>query len=119
MKLPGKFPAFLLACTLTPAVLAADSVPAGNSACELVDRNDGVALLVCPHGLDNEALRQAGTAACHSSQQCKAWVWNDRSKVPDKAPVRDADIPESSRRYAAAIWVNESQGLITLRRLSK
>jgi hypothetical protein len=46
-------------------------------------------------------------------------VWSDRSKVPGKAPEKDADIPESARAHAVAIWVNESQGLVTLRRKSR
>lgn len=101
------------------AAIAADSVPAGSATCSVIDRSSAVALLACPGGLSHEALRQAGTAACHPVVQCHAWVWADRSKVPGKAPEKEADIPESSRAYAVAIWVNESQGLVTLRRKSR
>jgi hypothetical protein len=97
----------------------AESVPAGSATCSVIDRSKAVALLACPAGLSNEALREAGTAACHPIAQCHAWVWSDRSKVPGKAPEKDADIPESARAHAVAIWVNESQGLVTLRRKSR
>lgn len=99
--------------------IAADSVPAGSATCSVIDRSNAVALLACPGGLSHEDLRQAGTAACHPIVQCHAWVWTDRSKIPGKAPENEADIPESARAHAVAIWVNESQGLVTLRRKSR
>lgn len=101
------------------SALGADTVPAGSTTCSVIDRSQAVALLACPANLTNEALREAGTAACHPIAQCRAWVWADRSKVPDKAPEKDADIPESARAHAVAIWVNQSQGLITLRRKNR
>lgn len=104
---------------ITHSSYGVESVPAGSATCSVIDRSKAVALLACPAGLSNEALREAGTAACHPIAQCHAWVWSDRSKVPGKAPEKDADIPESARAHAVAIWVNESQGLVTLRRKSR
>jgi hypothetical protein len=101
------------------SAIGAETVPAGSATCSVIDRSKAVALLACPADLSNEALREAGMAACHPIAQCRAWVWVDRSKIPDKAPEKDADIPESARAHAVAIWVNESQGLITLRRKNR
>lgn len=104
---------------ITHSSYGVESVPAGSATCSVIDRSKAVALLACPAGLSNEALREAGTAACQPIAQCHAWVWTDRSRVPGKAPEKDADIPESARAHAVAIWVNESQGLVTLRRKSR
>mgnify|MGYP001060213864 FL=1 len=104
---------------ITHSSYGVESVPAGSATCSVIDRSKAVALLACPAELSSEALRQAGTAACQPRVQCHAWVWVDRSKAPEKAPEMDSEIPESARAHAVAIWVNESQGLITLRRKSR
>lgn len=103
---------------VTTSVFGAGSPPA-SATCEVIDRSTSVVVLVCPQGLSNETIRQAGTAACNAELVCNAWIWDDRSKAPNKAPSKEADIPEASRARAVAIWVNQSQGVIRLRRIEK
>ncbi len=101
---------------LAPAASARDMAPVPAGACEIVDRSSAVVLLACPANLLPEALRQAGVAACGMYIQCNAWIWTDKTKMPTKAPVTQAELPESFRANAIAIWDNESQSLLTLRR---
>ncbi len=108
--------ALLALCAFAAPAAAADTVPAGTTTCEVADRSSTVVLLACPAGLAPEALRQAGTAACLMRTQCNAWIWTDRTKMPKTAPAVQADLPESARAHAIAIWANDSQSLLTLRR---
>lgn len=119
MKRQITLPALFALCALALPAAAAETVPAGASTCEVIDRSSTVVLMLCPPGLPAEALREAGSAACLMRTHCNVWIWADRQQVPQKAPAVQADLPESARRHAVAIWVNESQSVVTLRRVPR
>jgi hypothetical protein len=48
---------------------------------------------------------------------CNAWIWDDPTKAPVKAPATDSDMPKGQAAAAVAIWVNDSNSLISLQRV--
>jgi hypothetical protein len=84
--------------------------------CTVKSRSDAVVLLLCPPQADAELWRMAGEAACSTRAACNAWIWDDATKVPDKAPATDAELPKQRTAAAVAVWVNDSKSLMTLKR---
>ncbi|MGB5559137.1 MAG: hypothetical protein WBN04_14145 [Paracoccaceae bacterium] len=87
---------------------------AAESQCTVGDTNGMVTLVLCPPGLDQEALKTAGEAACGERMPCGAWIWVDEAKMPEVAPDSHDKLTQEQITAAAAIWVNEAKQLITL-----
>lgn len=103
-------------CCLAGSLQAA---PAANDAgaCSVKSRSDRVVILVCPPGASQEVLRSAGVAACQGhTAGCNAWIWDNPTKAPMKAPAIDTDMPKSTTGSARAVWLNESQSLMEVRK---
>lgn len=83
--------------------------------CEGKGSNGMVSMLLCPEGLDSEALANEGRAICQEREPCGVWVWTDASFVPDEVPDAHDKLPKESVRNALAIWVNEAEQLISLK----
>lgn len=111
---------------LTGLIGALGIVPVGTvnstelSDCNVRSASDNVVVIVCRPGLDPDAWRSAGTAACALDfGACNAWIWNDSAKAPEKAPATDIELSESQVRNAVAIWVSEEQHLVVLRKAAQ
>jgi hypothetical protein len=90
------------------------------SACTVRSSNDRVVILVCQAGLDHEALRSAGEAACaNATDICNAWIWEDPEAAPERAPATDAGLDKDRVREAVAVWVNDSSRLMVLQKTPK
>jgi hypothetical protein len=95
---------------LAPAAVAAP-------ACNVKSQNGSIVILVCPANASPEGLRDAGVAACKDRKPCNAWIWDDASKAPLSAPLKEADFPKSAMQEVRAVWMNDSQNLMTLRKV--
>ena len=84
--------------------------------CTTKDRSEQVALVLCSANSGQDALKAAGVAACKGKQVCNAWIWDDASKLPAKAPALDKDLPKSASGAARAVWINDTQHLMELRK---
>ncbi len=84
--------------------------------CSTKDRSEQVALVLCSANTDQAGLKAAGLAACKDKQVCNAWIWVDAAKLPSRAPAADKDLPKSSTGAARAVWINDSQHLMELRK---
>lgn len=84
--------------------------------CSTKDRSEKVALVLCSANSDQAALKAAGEAACKGKQACNAWIWEDASKLPAKAPEVDKDLPKAASGAARAVWIHDSQHLMELRK---
>ena len=84
--------------------------------CAVTTRSDAVAVLVCAPTASQQQWRDAGTAACKGRTSCNAWIWNDASKAPVIAPLKDTDLPKAQSGAASAIWVADTAQLIVLRK---
>lgn len=87
-----------------------------HAGCSTKDSSDQVALVLCSANTDQAGLRAAGAEACKGKQACNAWIWEDASKLPPKAPAADKDLPKSSTGAARAVWIHDSQHLMELRK---
>lgn len=87
-----------------------------HAGCSTKDSSDQVALVLCSANTDQAALKAAGMAACKTKLVCNAWIWDDASKLPPKAPATDKELPKSATGAARAIWINDSQSLVELRK---
>ena len=94
-------------------LIVATSARAG---CNTKDSSEQVALVLCSANADQATLKAAGEAACKGKQVCNAWIWDDASKLPAKAPALDKDLPKSATGAARAVWVHDSQHLMELRK---
>ncbi|SEO17461.1 hypothetical protein SAMN05216404_1134 [Nitrosospira multiformis] len=111
------FKYFSLICFMFMGVSALADPVAPSSQCTIRDRNDTIVILVCAPGGNPESWRDAAQAACGSTLMCNAWIWDDPSKAPVKAPATDSDMPKGQAVAAIAIWVNDSNSLISLQRV--
>ena len=100
----------LLALTAWPAL-------AQTGQCQVKDSSAAVMLMVCPQGAGPQVWRAAGQHACAARKDCNVWIWEDAADVPAKAPATDADLPKDRTAKAVAIWVQQSQDLVTLKRV--
>ena len=74
-------------------------------------------LMFCPGQLNEKAWIEAGKSACGLGQLCNVWIWDDRSKMPGTAPNTDAELSKKHAGAAVAIWVNDSQSLMKLKKV--
>ncbi|CAH1387212.1 conserved exported hypothetical protein [Candidatus Nitrotoga sp. M5] len=109
---------FSLVCLFATINMSAHANPAATSKqCTVKDRSESLVIMVCPPHFDNTAWKDAGKAACVSALMCNVWIWEDAAKAPNKAPATDSDLPKSHVATAVAIWVNDSESLISLRKV--
>lgn len=109
--------ALLLAGLIQSPVQARADHHGEPSACTVRSSNDRVAIVVCKPGLDHEALRMAGEAACAKATGiCNAWIWEDGDAAPDEAPATDAGLDKDRVREAIAVWVHDSSRLMVLQK---
>jgi len=101
--------AFLL---VLPALAAA-----ADGACTVMNRSNAVVVVVCPTNTSQDALRTAGLSACKGSTTCNAWIWDDAAKAPVKAPATDQDLPKAAAGTARAVWIQDAQQLMELRKV--
>ena len=105
-----------VARTALVGLLALIGVTHARASCRTKDTSDQVALVLCSANTDQAALKAAGEAACKGKQVCNAWIWDDASKLPDKAPAVDKDLPKSAAGAARAVWIHDAQHLMELRK---
>src|SRR4051812_50169975 len=70
--------------------------------CEFRGRRDGVAVVVCPPGLGDAALRRAGRVACRGEPNCTAWFWDDPALAPELPPTPERPMSETQADAAVA-----------------
>lgn len=102
-------PVFMVMTSL-PVAAQDDYTPV----CEGKGSNGMVSMLLCPEGLDDNALANEGRAICQERKPCGAWVWTDAAFIPLEAPDEHNKLPKESVRNALAIWVNEAEQLVSL-----
>jgi hypothetical protein len=93
----------------------ADDAPA-EPACELKGENGMVSMLLCPEELEAEQYAAEGRIACEGRAPCGAWIWTDVAAVPAEAPDAHDKLPKESVQKAVAIWVNDNQQLMMLKK---
>jgi hypothetical protein len=112
----------LLACAFAcvPAGSAlAESGDQVKSQCSVTSAEGSIRVVVCPPGLDQDALHVAGQEACGEELICNAWIWDSAEKAPKNSPRTDSDIAQEYAREAIAIWANDSKALMLVKRLNK
>jgi len=99
------------------ALLHAGTGHASEQACSVKDRTEALVLMFCPGQLNEKVWIEAGKSACSLGQLCNVWIWDDRSKMPETAPKTDAELSKTLAGAAVAIWVNDSQSLMKLKKV--
>lgn len=84
--------------------------------CDFMGANGMVSMLLCPETLDPEDYAAEGRIACEGRAPCGAWIWTDAAAVPEKAPDAHDKLPKESVRQAVAIWVNDNEQLMMLKK---
>lgn len=102
--------------TLVASLLGLIGAGSAHAGCSTKDTSEQLALVLCSAGSNQAALKAGGMAACKGKPVCNAWIWEDASKLPAKAPATDKELPKSATGAARAIWIADSQSLIELRK---
>ena len=76
--------------------------------CEFRSRSGGVAVVVCPPGLADHALRLIGRTACQGEQHGTAWLWDDPALAPELPPTVDHPMTEAQADAVAAIYIADT-----------
>ena len=79
--------------------------------CEFRGRGAGAAVVVCPPGLGDEALRQAGRVACRGERHCTAWFWDDPALAPEAPPTPERPMSEAQADAAVAVYLADTDRL--------
>ncbi len=95
-------------------LLSTGILVAQETQCEARGHNGMVTLVLCPSGLDQDAWKDAGVAACGDRLPCGAWIWQDEAAMPTEAPDAHDKLAPEQVRSAVAIWVSEAEKLLIL-----
>ena len=115
MPLPRPVHSARLASALLLAALAAPALAQeAAGACTIKAQSATIALVICPEGLDQIALAEAGKAACGETRPCGAWFWTDAAKAPETAPDNHDGLNQEQVTSSLGVWVNEDQQLISI-----
>ena len=76
--------------------------------CEFRGRLAGAAVVVCPPGLPDAALRLAGRLACRGERGCTAWFWDDPAKAPGTPPTVEHPMSEEQADAAVAVYLADT-----------
>lgn len=107
-----------LALATSAIVLAQPAVThAAHDACSVKARSSAVVLMHCKANLKETDWAEAAKAVCEPGKACNVWIWEDASKIPAKAPDIDTDLPKSSTSAAVAVWINDSESLMKLKKV--
>jgi len=79
--------------------------------CEFRGRGAGAAVVVCPPGPGDEALRRAGRVACRGERPCTAWFWDDPSLAPEAPPTPERPMSEAQADAAIAVYIADTDRL--------
>ena len=71
---------------------------------------DGAAVVVCPPGLGDEAMRRAGRVACRGERPCTAWFWDDPALAPEAPPTPERPMSEAQADAAVAVYLADRTG---------
>src|SRR5690349_1724755 len=63
--------------------------------CEFRGRAAGAAVVICPPGLRDEALRRAGRVASGGERPCTVWFWDDPALAPEAPPSPERPMSEA------------------------
>ena len=73
--------------------------------CEFRGRSEGAAVVVCPPGLGDAALRRAGRLACRGERGCTAWFWDDPAEAPAMPPTVERPMTGDQADAAVAVYI--------------
>lgn len=92
---------------------------AGNvhASCEEQSRSENLVLMNCERGVSVDVLKETGRNVCGDDQTCNVWFWEDRKDIPAVAPLLDSELPKSLASSATAVWVNDSDSLLQLKKV--
>ncbi len=79
--------------------------------CEFRGREGGTAVVVCPPGLGDEALRRAGRVACQGERSCTAWFWDDPALAPEVPPAPGRPMSEAQADATVAVYLADTDRL--------
>ena len=79
--------------------------------CDQLGREELSAVVVCPPGLGENELHEAGKHACAAPGSCHAWIWDDPKQAP-KGPITHLNpMTDAQLESAVALWVDYTRTL--------
>lgn len=107
----------LLVCAPVLLATGATHVLAAEAKCSTVSTSETVAVVVCPKPSNQSDWKAGGIAACRLKAKCNAWIWDDPGLAPKVAPDADGDLDKAVVATARAVWINNEESMILLRKV--
>ena len=82
------------------------TIAAAGSKCEIMASGGFTVVVVCPKGLSDRDLSNAGLLACSRSGPCNAWIWDDAKKAPAAPPSFTNPMTDAQADSSVAVWIN-------------
>lgn len=101
-------------CLLSFSFVSLTAVAADE--CLVKSQSAAVVIMVCKAQATKEKLSTEGALACKDHFSCNAWMWDDETLAPKKAPETDGELPKSATGAARAVWINDAKQLMEIRR---
>ncbi len=90
---------------------------AASADCEVKSRSENVVLMQCSTDSSEDVLKESGQQACAEDVSCNVWFWGKDVALPESAPTKDSDLPKALTSQAIAVWVNDSESLLQLKKV--
>ena len=97
-----------------PFIAAMDAAAETADACNTLDSTKWIRVVLCPPGLELDALQQAGDRACDGQVPCGAWIWDDIANAPERAPENHDGLSKAEVTSAKGVWVAEDKTFIQI-----
>lgn len=85
--------------------------------CAQASRSGNIVLMTCSLDATTETWTQAAKQACGDDKSCNVWFWQRGVQLPKIAPLTDIELPKSLTSKALAVWANDSNSLLTLKKI--
>lgn len=82
--------------------------------CEHKGSNGMVTMLLCPEGLETDALISEGQAVCGDRKPCGAWIWENETDIPAEAPDSHDKLTEQQITSSRGVWMHEHNQFIEI-----
>ena len=94
----------------------ASALPEG---CRETSATTIISVLVCPSGLEDATLAEAGRAVCGAALPCGAWIWTDDSFAPPSAPENHDGLTKAQILSSRGVWIAEDEAFLTIAPVSE
>lgn len=104
-----------VAALLATSTAAQDT---GATQCTQSAASDIISVVICPAGLDDVELAEAGKTFCAERLPCGAWIWTNAADAPETAPENHDGLTQAQVTSSVGVWVAEQEQFISIEKVN-